>query len=629
MSIKGSASPSIPGRGLATAQDILAWVAALYTIAGLLLVLTSVVTGDIGTVPLWPTITPVLVGLSLLLIALARRLPSGAYTLTTDHSWWRLPLYLVGALALPAIATLHLRRRSERTPPERWLHLPHWVCVRMAAVSTAAIAGSLPTLLRYWPLGRILENVALSAAISVTMILIGGLGVRLLARREILLNPTVMTVSGGHRSVSRSPLRILVVATAGLTLSPLLAAHLWLGHTAKTRAEQEALALAERFIAAAQAGHENDLGELLAAHPEVGVRSTSGTLYGNTDAATRSRPLAFNDSTGVPIHRVRDLGVEVVVPSTPHPPPPLLPFGLLTLICLAAGALAAGDILRRVDEDTLAAADPPRDPRGPTEACPQTLEWSILQPKIDALRTRIEDTTTARYLAEEAVDVTDRRRLSLMAEFGAGLRSPIEVLTRQSDALSQDLALRNHLQQECLQAINHGARNLNRTISEVIDMAAIAQGQLTLTPEPLPVAAWLTAATSMARERSPDLKIDLRTDPNLPPLLGDSHHMVDALASLITFASRELAGRALVISATYDPSLPLPLRITLSAPLRPMSEVEAGIARRPFHRLAGQPALGLDLARADGIIRLSHGRLDLQAFGEGMRCTVDLPAADR
>ncbi len=623
MSPTGNSGRSLPGRGLATAQDILAWVAALYTVAGLLLALTSIVTGDVGTVPLWPAIAPILLGLSLLLIALARKLPSGAYTLKTDHSWWRLPLYLIGALALPAIATLHLRRRSERTSPERWLHLPRWVCVRMAAVSTVATLGSLPTLLRYWSLHRVLENVALSTALSVTMILIGALGIRILARRELLLNPTVMTVTRGHRSVSRMPLRILVTATAGLTLSPLLAAHLWLGDAAKTRAEQDALALADRFIETAQAGHERELGELLAAHPEVGVRSTSGTLYGSID--TNANPRTESDRTRTQRHRVRGLGVEVVVPGTPDPPPPLLPLGLLTLICVAAGALAAGDILRRVDEDTLAAATALIGPHEALPTRPQSLEWSNLQPKIDALRARIDNTTIARYLAEEAVNENDRRRLSLMAEFGTSLRTPATSLTRLSDILSQDLALRSPLQQECLQAIALGSRNLDRTLAELIDMAALAQGQLVLTPKPLPVADWLAAAISRAHTRCPDLRIDLRAEPDLPLIYADSHHLIDALASLITFASSELTGHPLAITATYDPAQRLGLRITLSAPLRPMSEIQAQIARRPFHRLAGQPSLGLDLARADGIIRLSQGRLELQAFGEGMRCTVDLP----
>ena len=83
----------------------------------------------------------------------------------------------------------------------------------------------------------------------------------------------------------------------------------------------------------------------------------------------------------------------------------------------------------------------------------------------------------------------------------------------------------------------------------------------------------------------------------------------------------------MTIRASYEAAHELGIRIDINTPKRPMSEVEAGIARRPFHRLSGQPGLGLDLARADGIIRLSNGRLDLQAFGEGMRFTIFLPAA--
>ena len=62
---------------------------------------------------------------------------------------------------------------------------------------------------------------------------------------------------------------------------------------------------------------------------------------------------------------------------------------------------------------------------------------------------------------------------------------------------------------------------------------------------------------------------------------------------------------------------------------RPLSEVEATIARRPFHRLAGLPGLGLDLAIADAILRQSCARLSIQEIGEGMRLVVALPPAAR
>ena len=79
----------------------------------------------------------------------------------------------------------------------------------------------------------------------------------------------------------------------------------------------------------------------------------------------------------------------------------------------------------------------------------------------------------------------------------------------------------------------------------------------------------------------------------------------------------------------HEPRELLGLRIEVSTPRRPLSEVEATIARRPFHRLAGLPGLGLDLAIADAILRQSCARLSIQEIGEGMRLVVALPPAAR
>ncbi|MEZ4383263.1 MAG: HAMP domain-containing sensor histidine kinase [Nannocystaceae bacterium] len=615
-----SAPRSVLGRGRATAQDILAWVAALLTSAGLLSAMTTALTGDVGTIPALPTLIPPVLGIELLLLLLARGLPSGARSLKDEHPWWRLPLYVVGFLALPAIGALHLRRRGERTMPERWLRLPRWVATRIAGASALIMLCELPLWLRYWALDRVVEQALLYAALTCTMVLIAALGVRVFARRELLLMPTAVNVSEAPATASRRSLVMLVAANAGLTIVPLTVAHLWLGAAALERAREEAATLADDLLEAARAGHEERLGALLARHPGVSVRSALGTLYGTgpdpDSAAARS-----DDR-----HLGRRGDAAVSVPVRPKPLPAALPFAILALLCLSTGALAAAAILREVDDDAADAAARLRGRVATSE--PRTDEWRALAPKIDALLDRIADTELARYLAEEAVDEADRRRLHLIAATGADLRPSLDAL----GGLVAQLASggggpRGSTQQEALEAIEAGADHLQETLGELAEMAALAEGRLALEPRPLALASVLAEAIQSARRRHPRLVVELTSEPGIPPVFADRRRLVAALTSLLAFASQRLEGEALTIRASYDAAHELGIRVHLSAPKRPMSEVEAGIARRPFHRLSGQPGLGLDLARADGIIRLSNGRLDLQAFGEGMRFTIDLPAA--
>ncbi|MCA9662722.1 MAG: ethanolamine ammonia-lyase subunit EutB [Myxococcales bacterium] len=178
-----------------------------------------------------------------------------------------------------------------------------------------------------------------------------------------------------------------------------------------------------------------------------------------------------------------------------------------------------------------------------------------------------------------------------------------------------------------LRAIEAGAGHLQGTLGELTEMAALAEGRLKLEPGRVALASLLAESIHRARQRRPGLVVDLTSEPGIPPAFADRRRLVDALTSLFAFAGQRLEGEAMTIRASYEAAHELGIRIDINTPKRPMSEVEAGIARRPFHRLSGQPGLGLDLARADGIIRLSNGRLDLQAFGEGMRFTIFLPAA--
>lgn len=616
-----ASSPSLLGRGRATAQDVLAWVAALYTASGLLFGMTAVITGDAALLPPETALIP-LVGLAVLLSGLALRLPSGAYSLKIDRGRWRIALYLAGALALPAIAAIQLRRRGQRTSPELWLTLPRWVCARMTAVSALSIAASVWSWVQRWPLDRVLHYAALASALACTTILIAGLGVRILARRELLLMPTALKVVAEQRSLSRQPLLVLIGASAALTLAPLLVAHLWLGDAAMRRAHAEAVVLAELLIDAAAPGREEALGDLLARHPNVGIRSGSGSLYGSADLS----PTETRDRRQAP-HRAQRHGILVVVPQTPDSAPPLLPFALLAMLGLVTGVLAASDVLREVDDDT---DDSDADRGGlrqrtTASELPRTREWRTLRPKIDALIGRTADTSITRYIAEEAVDEADRRRLNLMATVGGDLRPVLSTLIDRTADLHREP--RTPAELESLKAIEDGARNLTHALGEIIDMAALADGSVQMIPEPLPVAALLAAAISDLRGQAPKLQVNLRCAPGMPPIYGDHPQLRRALRCLLAFASQQIEGRALTLFADYEATHPLGIRLTISTPKRPMSPIKAGIARRPFHRLAGQPGLGLDLARADAVIRLSNGHLDIQSYGEGMRFIVDLPAA--
>lgn len=563
-----------------------------------------------------PSLAAPLVGLALLLGALARGLPTGARSLADDHPWWRTPLYIAGFAALPAIAILHLGRRSERTPSERWLELPRWVGLRVAIAAALTIAceaairsvGAAP-----W---RVVDHTLLIAALAASLVIIIGLGVGLLARRELLVTASPVELAERRPSPGAALVGPLMIANLGLCGAPILVAHLWLGSEGDARARADAVELAAELLEATQGGRERELGALLAANPGVAVESALGTLYG-----------AAGELGGGPSRVTAQAhGAAVSVPIAPTEAPPFLPFGLLALICMTTGGLATRALLRELDDDVDGAL---ARLRGASAAPPTSPEWRSLRPRIDEIIARRTDVDLARYLAEESSDDADRRSLELMATIGGELEPGVQALADLAGPLGASAERRAPAPARSLRGLDEGARRLGRVLAELQDAAELADGRAQLRPAPTPVAAILPRAIARARARLGELHVEVEGAPGLPPAYIDPARAEQALACLLTFAGLRVGELPLQVRFDHEPRELLGLRIEVSTPRRPLSEVEATIARRPFHRLAGLPGLGLDLAIADAILRQSCARLSIQEIGEGMRLVVALPPAAR
>ena len=182
--------------------------------------------------------------------------------------------------------------------------------------------------------------------------------------------------------------------------------------------------------------------------------------------------------------------------------------------------------------------------------------------------------------------------------------------------------------------IRDQSERMRRLIGDLLDVARIETGTLTVNPEPLTLAELVEGARQrfLSRGGRRGLEIEVELEPGLPPVLADGQRMALALAHLL---ARVAAGLPLGLSTVRVRAARegLYAAITLSA-----QEAE-DVAGEPPRRLRWFPQVedeersgdtGLALAVCRGIVEVHGGRLRVESGGAGggAKFTVTVPAAE-
>ncbi|MXY94656.1 MAG: GAF domain-containing protein [Caldilineaceae bacterium SB0670_bin_27] len=182
--------------------------------------------------------------------------------------------------------------------------------------------------------------------------------------------------------------------------------------------------------------------------------------------------------------------------------------------------------------------------------------------------------------------------------------------------------------------IRDQSERMRRLIGDLLDVARIETGTLTVNPEPLTLAELLEGARQrfLSRGGRRALEIEVDLEPGLPPVLADGQRMALALAHLL---ARVAAGLPLGLSTVRVRAARegLYAAITLSAQ---EAENDSG---DPPRRLGWFPQAedeersgdtGLTLAVCRGIVEVHGGRLRIESGGAGggAKFTVTVPAAE-
>ncbi len=259
------------------------------------------------------------------------------------------------------------------------------------------------------------------------------------------------------------------------------------------------------------------------------------------------------------------------------------------------------------------------------------VRWS-LRPLMDGLVVRgavvtVTDMTEIRE-AERALRQAVRARDETMAVVSHDLRNPIGSIAAAAELLLE-VPLDEDKTRRQLRTIQKAAERSNVLIDDLLDVARIDAGGLSVRAAPCPVRPLLEEAVALASPLAldRDLALGFRVQGDTPPILADRNRMIQVLGNLISNAIRHTpsGGRIEVSARPRDEGW-----VAIA-----VHDTGYGIAAQDrahlFDRFwrrdrTERGGAGLGLAIVKGIVEAHGGHVDVESeVGAGSTFTVVLP----
>ena len=228
-----------------------------------------------------------------------------------------------------------------------------------------------------------------------------------------------------------------------------------------------------------------------------------------------------------------------------------------------------------------------------------------------------------------AVEETERLRAEFLAMVSHELRAPLATIKGSSaTVLDSSADLDPAVVRQFFRIIGDQADQMNDLVSDLLDVARIETGTLTVSPEPAEVAALVDRARNGFRSAGGRNNLAIDVEPDLPLVLADRRRIVQVLGNLLSNAARlSPESSAIRVSAGREG-----VHVSISVadqgrgiPAESLPELFRKFSRLQSEEQGGDTGLGLAICK--GIVEAHGGRIWAESDGPGLgaRFTFTLP----
>ena len=222
---------------------------------------------------------------------------------------------------------------------------------------------------------------------------------------------------------------------------------------------------------------------------------------------------------------------------------------------------------------------------------------------------------------------SERLRNSLLAALSHDLRTPLTILVGLAESLSLTKPALSSEQLETARAIQDEARRMSTLVGNLLDMARIESGEVTLNLQWQPLEEVVGAALDAAREMLKLHRVEVRLARDLPLVRFDALLIERVLVNLLENASKYTPAGSQVILSAEAAGEELTVSVSDNGPGLPVGREEAVFQKfTRGDRESATPGVGLGLAICRAIVEAHHGKIvGTNRAGGGVTFSFTLP----